>query len=273
MNVELYGANHSPWVQAVLLGLHDKGIEHQLSSVPPREVLTRWGVLMPAISIDNEPWAIESSQILVKLGFEPISTEDLQAIRSTFQGVLHRPDNPFHFFAAFARAGDTSTSFFQRSGRNFLRSFIPFYMFTRINLIKRIVKPAEPENFGDQYLFWESALEASSGAFFDGDKPGIRDLLLFGIIQCHSSIPVPPLESLMNDERLANMRRWIACMHERFSDYPHLYSGSYFEPRRPQPVSASLVQRLMCYLGLMTMILALPVTLPLVFVLMRKVPR
>lgn len=272
MNVEVYGCNHGPWVQAVLLGLHDKGIEYQLRSTPPREALIRWGVYMPAISIDNEPWAIESSEILVKLGFEPISTEDMKAIRRTYQGVLHRADKPLHFIAGWARAGDSSTGFFQRSGRNFLRSFIPFYMFTRLNLIKQIMKPVDPENFGDQYLFWENKLEASSEEFFDGDKPGIRDFQLFGIIQCHASIPVPPLESLMNDEPLANMRRWIASMHERFSDYPNLYSGSYFEPRRPQPVSASLVQRLMFYLGLMTMILALPITLPLAFVLMQKVP-
>jgi hypothetical protein len=272
MNVELYGCNHGPWVQAVLLGLHEKGIEHRMTSIPPREVLMRWGVYMPAISIDNEPWAIESAQILVKLGYEPISTEHLKAIQSTFQGVLHRADNLFDFFGAWAGAGDTSTGFFQRSVRNFLRSFIPVYVFTRRSLIKRILKPADPENFGDQYLFWESVLESSSDEFFDGDKPDIRDFQLFGIIQCHASIPVPPLESLIKDERLANMRRWIASMHERFSDYPHLYSGSYFEPRRPRPVSASLVQRLMFYFGLTTIILAFPLTLPLAFVLMRKVP-
>jgi hypothetical protein len=62
-------------------------------------------------------------------------------------------------------------------------------------------------------------------------------------------------------------------MHQRFSDYPHLHSGSYFEPRHHQPVAASLVQRLMRYLGLTTTILALPVTLPIALFLMQKVPR
>ena len=28
MKVEVYGGNHSPWVQAVLLALHDKQIDH-----------------------------------------------------------------------------------------------------------------------------------------------------------------------------------------------------------------------------------------------------
>ena len=84
-----------------------------------------------------------------------------------------------------------------------------------------------------------------------------------------SSRKVPPLESLMHDVRLTNMRRWIACLHKRFSDYPHLYSGGYFEPRRPQPVPASLAQRLIYSFGLITMMLGLPVTLPLALFLMR----
>ena len=49
MEVEVYGADHSPWVQAVLLTLHDKGIEHNLRSVPPCEAFSRWGVFMPAV--------------------------------------------------------------------------------------------------------------------------------------------------------------------------------------------------------------------------------
>ncbi|MGI9325653.1 MAG: hypothetical protein ACR2PZ_10570 [Pseudomonadales bacterium] len=273
MKVEIYGHNHSPWVQAVLLALHEKGIEHSLRPLPPLATLKHWGVFMPAATIDGGPWEIESSQILVKLGHTPISDEDLQAVQAAFQGVLHRADNPLRFFAAFANAGDKSPSLFRRSGRNFLRSFIPFYMFTLINFAKRVIKPSEPENFGDQYLVWERALEASSGPFVDGDAPGIRDFLLFGIVQCHSSIPRPPLEPLLSDERLPLMRQWIASMHERFRGYPHLYSGGYFEPNMPQPVPADFVQRAICYLGLLTMFVGFPVTLPLVFLLMRKAPR
>ena len=107
----------------------------------------------------------------------------------------------------------------------------------------------------------------------DGDAPVIRDLMLFGIVQCHSSIPTPPLAALHSDERLAGMRQWIANMQERFSDYSHLYSGHYFEPHLPQPVPQGLVQRAVFYFGFLTMVGMFPVTLPLVFVLMRKVPR
>ena len=273
LNVEVYGGNHSPWVQAVLLALHDKGIAHSLRQVPPIEAMKKTGVLMPAVSIDGGPWETESSQILVKLGMEPIAGKDLQAVQVAWRGVWHRTDNPLRFFAAFARAGDRSPSLLTRSMRNFLRSFIPLYMFTLINFVKLRMQPQEPDDFADQYLYWERALEASTGPFIDGQAPGIRDLLLFGVVQCHSSIPVPPLEPLRSDGRLRGLRQWLAHMHERFADYPHLYSGSYFEPAKPPPLPAGALQRGIFYLGVVAMLLLIPVTLPLVFLLMRKVPR
>jgi glutathione S-transferase len=273
MKVEVYGVDHSPWVQAVLLTLHEKGIEHTLRQLPPLEAFRRWGVFMPAVSIDGAPWEIESTQILVKLGFDPISDEDLHSVQGAWQGVQHRTDNPLRFFSAFAHAGDTSPSLYKRSMRNFLRSFIPFYMFLLISMYKWKLKPVDPDNYADQYLVWERTLESSNGLFLDGDAPGIRDMLLFGIVQCHSSIPVPPLDPLRSDERLAGLRQWLTSMHEQFRGYPHLYSGACFEPYLPQPAAASPLQRGIFYLGLLTMIVAFPVTVPLAFVLMSKAPR
>ena len=56
MKVRVYGFSHSPWVQAVLLALHNKKIDHSLSQKPPLEVFAKWGVYMPAISFDEGPW-------------------------------------------------------------------------------------------------------------------------------------------------------------------------------------------------------------------------
>jgi len=98
-------------------------------------------------------------------------------------------------------------------------------MFTLINYVKRVIKPVEPGNYGDQYLVWGRALASSSGRYVGGDAPGIRDFLLFSVVQCHSSIPTPPVEALQHDERLSMTRQWIANVHNRFGDCPHLYSG------------------------------------------------
>ena len=273
MKVDVYGADHSPWVQAVLLGLHERGFEHSLRSLPPLAAFFKWGVLMPAVSIDGGAWEIESSEILVRLGFDPTSEEDLQVVRDTWQGVLHRADNPLRFFSAFSRIAHGSASPARRPVVSFFFSFTAVYMFTLIKIAKMTGRWKDPEDFGEQYLYWERALEVSGGTFIDGDKPGARDLMLFGIIQCHSSIPVPPLELLRSDDRFGRLREWIAAMHEHFVDYPHLYSGRYFSPEWPPPVPAGKPQRAFFWLGLLSMCIAFPVTLPLALLLMVRVPR
>ena len=35
--VEVYGGTHSPWVQSVLLGLAERGMDHSLRSTPPND--------------------------------------------------------------------------------------------------------------------------------------------------------------------------------------------------------------------------------------------
>ena len=180
---------------------------------------------------------------------------------------------PNGFFSGFARTAHTSSSTFTGLLQDALRSFIPFYMYTLINVAKVRLRPPRPDDYGDQYLYWENELQGLTTPFLDGEAPGSRDLLLFGIVQCHSSIPGPPLAPLQDDERLSALRRWIGRMHERFSGYSHLYSGPYFEPQQSAPLSAGLVQRLAFYFGLLAMIGAFPLTLPLVLYLMRKAPR
>ena len=271
MKIALYGFTHSPWVQAVLLALHDKGIEYDLFLRPPYEVFKQWGVYMPAISIDYGPWEIESTEMLVKLGFKPIKIEEIHAANSAWQGVLHRTDNPFNFFLSFSRAGQTSDSFLKNVVSNFLLSFVAFYMFTLINIGKRRLDQQEPENFGDQFLYWEGVLHSSEGPFLDGENPGTRDFVIFGIVQCHASIPVPALDAILSDERLGKFRSWILTMQDRFNKYPYLYSANYFESEACLPNITGIFQRIVFFLGLILMILLIPLTLPSVLFLMARV--
>ena len=67
MGAKIYGHNHSPWVQAVLLGLHDKKIKYTLYQTPPFEIFKIWGVYMPAAALDGNSWEVESSKILKKI--------------------------------------------------------------------------------------------------------------------------------------------------------------------------------------------------------------
>ena len=273
MSVKVYGFTHSPWVQAVLLALCDKELEYELYVRPPYEVFKKWGVYMPAVSLDDGPWEIESTEILTKLGYKPILDDELKAANNAWQGVLHRTDNPFRFFLHFARGGQISKSLVNNTISNFLLSFVAFYMFMLINIGKWRLKQKEPENFGDQFMYWENVLDSSEGPFMDGMKPGSKDLVMFGIIQCHASIPVPALNSLLNDQRLINLRKWVNTMQNYFKEYPHLYTAKFFKSDNPEANSANLFQIVSFFFGLIVMVLAFPITIPLVLILMSRVEK
>ncbi len=273
MSAKVYGFTHSPWVQAVLLALYDKDMEYDLYVRPPYEVFKKWGVYMPAVSLNEEPWEIESTQILTKLGYKPILADELKAANNAWQGVLHRTDNPFKFFLHFARGGQISKSFINNTVSNFLLSFVAFYMFMLINIGKWTLKQKEPLNFGDQFMYWENVLDSSEGPFMDGMKPGSKDLVMFGIIQCHASIPVPALNSLLNDQRLTNLRKWVKTMQNYFKEYPYLYTAKFFKSDIPDADSANLFQIVSFFSGLIVIVLAFPITTPLVLILMSRVEK
>ena len=106
-----------------------------------------------------------------------------------------------------------------------------------------------------------------------GNEPDILDMLLFGIIQCHCSIPVPPIRTLQEEPSLPGMRTWLASMHERFADYPNLYSGVYFEPHFPAPRRSSGLEQAVFWIGAAVMFLGFPMTIPLVMFFVFRVQK
>lgn len=271
--VELYGQDQSPWVQAVLLGLYEKNIICRLTTVPPLPVFGRWGVLMPAVKVNGAPWRINTVDILQKLGFSSVAPEDLKAIRIAWLGVTHRARDARRFFIAASHIRDPNPVLWRQLGVQFLRSFVVLYFYVLLTFVRLTGLQRDPENFADQFLYWERKLQANGSRFLGGDFPDALDLLLFGMIQCHCSIPVPPVEALQQDQKLAHVRAWITSMQTHFAGYPHLYSGVYFEPHAPQPTPATPLEKTAFWTGLGCMLLAFPITLPAILLLALRVPR
>lgn len=263
-NLKLYGNNHSPWVQAVMMGLHQKHLDYTRTATPPLEVFLAWGCMMPAASFDDADWELESKTILHKLGFSEVSDEDMIAVRGAWQGVLHRTDYWTRFWGEFSLASDPHPSRPKRFIKNFLRSFTILYFFLLIRVTVFVRRPPEPESYADQFLSWEKRFTEMESPFLGGEEPDSVDLLLFGIIQCHCSIPVPPIVALQSDPRLAKTREWIATMQAYFADYPSLYSGVYFAPHSAPPKPARPLDQVAFWLGSIFMIAFFWITLPLV---------
>ena len=272
-HLDVYGQDHSPWVQTVLLGLHEKGVPHTLTTVPPLSVFRKSGIMMPAASVDGGPWQLESAEILEQVGYGAVSREDLRAIYGAWRGVTHRADRALRFFHAFSLSRDLHPSLWPRLRNNFLRSFAVLYFYLVLRLMVLSRRQPDPESFAEQFLYWEKKLEESAAAYLGGDDPKILDMMLFGIIQCHCSIPVPPIAALQKDPKLTRLRTWIGRMQERFADYGHLYSGVYFEPHSPPPVRTTRLERAAFWLGSAFMLASFPITISLIAFFAIRVPR
>ena len=253
-----------------MLGLHQKQMDYTRTATPPLEVFLSWGCMMPAASFNGEPWELESKRILNRLGFSEVSDEDMGAVRKSWQGVLHRTDYWTRFWGEFSLASDPEPSRLKRLAKNFLRSFTILYFFLLIRTTVFVRRPPEPENYGDQFLEWEQRFGAMETPFLGGQEPDSVDLLLFGIIQCHCSIPVPPLYALQSDSRLVFTRRWIGEMQKFFCNYDSLYSGIYFEPFSTPPETAKSLDQAAFWLGSVVMVLFFWLTVPLIAVLAHR---
>ena len=260
--VSVYGVLHSPWVQAVLLGLHDKRISHSIQPIPSLSSLVSSGFMMPAAQIDKGSWKLDSEEILKLLGYEGIDKVDKVAIFRTWNGVLHRVDNPIAFFHGFSLNKYDHPSFLVRVLHCFLRPFITYYFFTLISFLVFTGRRRDPDSFADQFLPWERRLSETGSPYFGGITPNAVDLQLFGIVQCHCSIPYAPLiETIQSDPALPQYRKWITHMQEHFADYKHLYSGQHFGTEAPAAKRSGLVERVIYWFGALFMLLLLPITL------------
>ena len=143
-----------------------------------------------------------------------------------------------------------------------------YYFFTLISFLIFTGKRRDPDSFADQFLPWERRLSQTGNLYFGGCSPNAVDLQLFGIVQCHCSIPYAPLiETIQSDPALSQYREWIGRMQEHFADYKHLYSGQHFRPETPVAQRSSFLERVVFWFGAVSMLLLLPITLLSVFAL------
>ncbi len=268
--MRVIGNDHSPWVQAVLLGLHELGVEHTLQLSPPAEVFVRSGVLMPVAQLDQGDWMLDSERILVALGYDEVSDEDRRALQLAFgRGALARADSVRDFFHRFSFVRDDAPRLVGRLWHKFWGAFAMFYFCVLIRFLARKARRPTQDDLATQFVGWQKRL--GDAVYFGGDDPDTVDLQLFGIVQMYASIPGPSYAVLCTHPDLERLRGWVSVMQARFASYAHLYTAPDFEPKRPAIVPALLVERSAFWAGLATMTLAFPVTVPLVFYFARRI--
>ena len=108
--VSLYGFDHSPWVQAVLVALHEAKIPYDLTTLPTPKLFFSSGIMMPAAKLNGSEWRLDSEKIIHELGYEAITDENLRLVYDAWVGVLHRPDSILCLLYTSPSPRDLSTS-------------------------------------------------------------------------------------------------------------------------------------------------------------------
>lgn len=260
-HVWVYGGDHSPWVQAVLLGLHEKAIPHTVTTVPPLSVFLHSGILMPAVKIDEGPWVFGSAQILSQFGFSKVDDADQRALQLIFgAGALQRTLRAWDFWNKWSYLRDGHDSLLRRNLHHILRPFSVFYFFTVITLARTRTKPPTDGKLAKGFTYWERRLDSGT-TFLGGEAPDTVDVQLFGQLQMFASIPGRSLHVLQETPDLDGLRAWIERMQARFSAYNHLYSGPFFQPKLAPPAQSPPIERIPYWIGCALVWLLFPLSL------------
>ena len=124
-----------PMGAGCLLALHDKQIDHELRPLPPFATFRKWGIFMPVVSVNGAPWEKESSDILVTLVIRRLQVEICRLCEMLGEEFYTELIIRYGFLRLCSTA-HTSSSTFAGLVQDALRSFVPFYMFTLINVAK-----------------------------------------------------------------------------------------------------------------------------------------
>ncbi len=272
-HVTVYGNDHSPWVQAVLLGLHEAGIPYTLVTAPPVKVLLDAGVLMPAVRFDDGPWRHDSGRVLEALGYGTVDQASARALSGLFlRSAATRVDERWAFWHRFSFSRDGDPNRWRRAWHNLGRALPVFYFFVLISVARLRAPTTSAEDFGKRFGELQAALP-DDGPFFGGDIPSTLDLQLFGLVQMLETMPRLPLEVLCEHPSLERMRRWIEAMQARFTEHERLYTAQRFAPRSPERPVSSASERALFWCGAAACWLAAPLTLPFVLFYAARVRR
>ena len=253
-HIHVYGTDHSPWVQAVMLTLELKGLEYSMTSSPGPRTMKAGGksdqaeseFTMPALW-HGETCLYESLEIIRFLderypdpplfaGVEPAeASAHWQQFRNMFDYPLMRTAGfrNLRFWYEWSLMEDEHPSLFARVASTLGRPFVTLWMFTIITMARRqigadnIVAKMLPLRTLPALKHFERLLDESGGPFLLGDQMSYLDIGLLGQFQCmlgNLSDEVLPII----DECPA-LWEWLHAQHTSpaWHAYRRLYSRSH----------------------------------------------
>lgn len=242
----VFGADHSPWTQAVVLAAAACGHRVQLKPCPTPRYFFAFGFVMPACTWSDGSTTADSLRIIRQLSTAsnppfpdaPNADTDFAKLEKLFFAYsIHRtgPGRRWGFFRGWSLIRDHPTSFLSITAR----ALLFWYFFALIEAGRRILlrgrsdQPRE-DRLSKMLSEWDTRLIDSP--FLDGAHPGPTDFGLLGNMECMSSgLTDWAMHAVIDHPALTN---WLKSMHDRLEGHPTLYSRRIHDAdRSPQPAS------------------------------------
>jgi len=252
-SIHLYGFNHSPWCQAVLLTLHMKGLAYSMTSLlHPKTVLEsyRQGVpvpiWMPALWYNGKCY-YESTNLIELLDlkhqqkcnlFKSMSEKDVAFKRQKyFESVFFVITRVaglknLQFWYEWSIGQDRTSSPSSKFLSRFFRPFTTLYFWLILNALRIFVlKCTWPEKrFRKAIAYFSDMMQKNEGKYLLGSDITYIDILLLGHFQCMFSgsngCGALSKEVIPIIDEHPILWQWLKNMHQHQSliDYPYMYS-------------------------------------------------
>lgn len=278
--VTVFGVDHSPWTQAVVLAHANNGVAVRLRPYPSWKYFLQCGVVMPAQWQSDGTLTTDSLSILQKL--LPAHTPedhlrqeaDFKALETLFLAyALERsgPGRRWAFWRGWAGMTDRPRSLFGSA----CRALLCWYFFLlisvgRVVLGRRLALRSPEDRLNYRLSRWITRLEESP--YLGGGEPDASDFGLLGHIECMSSGLTDWALDVV--EKHPVLLDWLRRMHSRLDTHSVVYSRRLLS-KEGRPKAPSFGARAWFYLWMVLWAVAIPISVPILayaFLRRRKVP-
>jgi len=266
--IVVFGTDHSPWAQAVLMALSDRGLPWRLRPFPLSwNTYQRFGLVMPVCRWPDGTITSDSFEIIAEIErrydhealCEPPESKDQMRLEKLFLSyVMGRAQSGrrLRFIHAWARKVDRPASLYSSA----LRALLALYFWILIifggQRLKRMgYATFNPESFRAQCQSWQERL--AERLYLGGSAPNAADYALCGHLQCMASGLTD--ETLAIVQEHARLLDWLERMHQRLQGYDRLYSVRLFGSTHQVP-RASKANVAVFYATVACCLLAWPIT-------------
>ena len=225
-SVKLYGVDHSPWVQGVLLALNYHGISVSLTSRPLS--LTwywRYGLVFPALQLADGSRYIDSFKIYelidsngFRLGTDQFTSQERQSAQVELELLFSiyalgrcMPGKRWRFIKAWSTMNERPPTI----QGSIYRAFLSLYFWSLIQIgiyaaRKRFKTPYHLKKIEALIAVWDQRLKDRT--WLTGDEIGFLDFALWGHLQCMTSGLTDELLSIIKKQD--HLMSWIDRLHK-----------------------------------------------------------